>query len=346
MTSVLITGIGGTRSIAVLKALRLSSDDYVITGTDANYFNAGSFKCDKSYIVPLASDPSYLGKLEEIIVKEKIQIIFATVEKEVAYLAAQKQYLKDKHGVAVIVPDSDILSACLDKYRTQSFLQDKGFTHIPTAYAGDRDEMNIFAANQGFPLIRKPVFGYGSKGVSIIKSQDELDALELDATYVLQAYIENADNEQFYNLELNEYTAEVFVNDDGSVAGGIIIKRALRNGETVAGYLIKDPTMLEYLSKVAVATSIHGPVNFQYRVQDGKAYIFEINPLFSGTTAVRATLGFNSVALAVDSFVHDKHQAISQDALRQEYFLRYLEEVFMRPADLQELNDKGFISNV
>jgi carbamoyl-phosphate synthase large subunit len=345
MTSILVTGIGGTRSIAVLKALRMTNNDYKVIGTDANYFNPGSFQCDKSYIVPFASDPGYLPKLEEIIKAEDIKIIFATVEKEVAYLATQKQYLEETHGVQVIVPDSAILDTCFDKYKTQAFLKDQGFTHIPCIYAGDAEEVRVFASEHGLPLIRKPVFGYGSKGLSIIKTQDELDAMELDDTYVLQQYIENSDNESFYNLELNEYTSEIFVAKDGSVAGGIIIKRALRSGETVAGYLVKDEETIAYLSKIALTTGIHGPVNFQYRVHDDKLYIFEINPLFSGTTAVRATLGFNSVELAVASFVRGEQRAISQEDLRQEYFMRYLEEVFIKPEALQTLREKNYIAN-
>jgi len=36
-----------------------------------------------------------------------------------------------------------------------------------------------------------------------------------------------------------------------------------------------------------------GSVNVQCRFVDGKVYVFEINPRFSGTTSLRAMVGYN-----------------------------------------------------
>lgn len=345
MITALVTGIGGTRSIAVMNALRKSGESVRIIGTDANYFNAGSFQCDASYIVPLVSDPAYLPELESIIRDEKIDIIFATVEKEVLCLSKNKQYLEKTYGVAIIVPDEAILEICFDKYKTQEFLLKNGFSAIPCIYGDNRAAIESFVQENGLPIIRKPVFGYGSKGLSVISNADEVSEIELDKDYVLQKFIENSDTETYYNTSLNEYTAEIFINDDYSVAGGIIIKRALRAGETVAGYLVKNQRVIDNLSRVAEELRIKGPCNFQYRVSDGEIYIFEINPLFSGTTLVRANFGFNSVNLALQSFVKKNHTTISQDELKEQYFLRYLSEIYISPEDFRNLNKDGFIKN-
>ncbi len=341
MKSILVTGIGGTRSLAVAKALRQGKNRYRVIGSDANYFNAGAFQCDAAYTVPLATSDEYLPRLEEIIEKEDIGLIFATVEKEVAVLAKLKKHLSDKFGVAAVVPDPAILEVCFDKARTQQFLTEHDFTAIPTIYASEEAEVESFARTHRFPLIRKPVFGYGSRGLSLVNNLAELEGMPLEKEYVLQKYIANDETESFYNLELNEYTAEIFIYETGQVAGGIILKRALRNGETIAGYLVKDEAIRAYLEKVARATGIHGPVNFQFRIHQNEVYIFEINPLYSGTTAVRATLGFNSVELATESLLYQRYPVIKQDDLKEQYFLRQFEEVFINPDALRTLKETG-----
>ena len=344
MITALVTGIGGTRSIAVMNALRKSDPSIRIIGTDANYFNAGSYQCDIAYTVHLASDASYLDELTKIIQTEKVSAVFATVEKEVSFLAKHKEQIERSLNVAVIVPDITVLDVCFDKYKTQEFLQKNGFTYIPCIYANNREEMKAFAREHKLPLIRKPVFGYGSRGLSVVHTEEELLALEPDSSYVLQKYIENDDTESFYNTTLNEYTAEVFVNLDSSIAGGIIIKRALHAGETVAGYLVQDAKVLAYLVEIAKKLDIKGPCNFQYRKSGRDVYIFEINPLFSGTTAIRANLGFNGVGLAVSSFIEKKHVTISPESLKQQYFIRYLQESYIDPKDMETLKNERKIS--
>ena len=340
MTTVLVTGIGGTRSIGIMKSLRDMQEHIRVIGTDANFFNAGAFQCDVAYIVPFASEEGYLARLEEIIIKENVSIVFASVEKEVAFLAQHKAEI-EAMGVVCLVPDQEVLAVCFDKYKTQQFLNDNGFTAIPCIYTDNEAATRQFADEHGFPLIRKPVMGYGSKGLSIICAQEELAEIPKSNEYVLQQYIENEDTETFYNTVLNEYTAEVFINNNGSVAGGIILKRALHAGETVAGYSVDDEKTLRYLSGIAVKLGIKGPCNFQYRKADGKIYIFEINPLFSGTTYVRAQFGFNNVALAVKSFVRGEHETIASSELEDKYFVRYLSETFINPKDIEKFQTTG-----
>jgi carbamoyl-phosphate synthase large subunit len=335
MITALVTGIGGTRSIAVMNALHAGKQPVRVIGTDANYFNAGAFACDTSYLMPFASEPDYLPRLKKIIKDENVSIIFGTVEKEVSALAKFKEEIEKETGARVIVPEHEILDICFDKYKTQQYLEQQGAVHIPTIYSGKRAEIKTFAKKYGLPLVRKPVSGHGSQGLSIIRTAKELATAELDSAYVLQKYIENEDTEKFYNTELNEYTAEVFVNDDFSIAGGIVIKRALHAGETVAGYRVDDDKTLEYLNGIAKALRIKGPCNFQYRKNRKNVYVFEINPLYSGTTFIRANYGFNSVEMAVESFVNKKHPRIETSSLKDEYFIRYLQEAFIEPKDME-----------
>lgn len=341
MITALIAGIGGTNSLAILKSLNLSKVEHRSVGTEIKALNAGSILSDVSYLIPKVSDEAaYKAALIEIIKKENVNIIFATTETEIAYLASVKEELQDEYGLTVMVADTAILEISQDKYKTQEFLKHNQFVYIPTTIAHSLEAINQFVAENGFPVIRKPIYGYGSRGVDIIRNQDELDLFPVDDDYVLQAYIESDETDGF-----DEYTSEVFVNKDGSIAGGIVIQRTLLRGESNNGKVIRDDETLGYLKKVAQTLGVKGPCNFQYRMKDGKPYIFEINARYSGTSAVRAHFGFNNVDLALKSFVNNDHTVIEDNAITEGYFVRYWEEAYITVPKLDQFKKDGFNSH-
>lgn len=341
MITVLIMGIGGTNSIAILKALNQSSLKHRSVGADIKALNAGSLLVDKSYLVPKVSDETeYKKKIKEIIRTESVDIIFATTEAEIAYLGGVKDELEATHEVVVMVPDKRVLDICQDKYKTQEFLKSHSFTYIPTVVTDSLKSINSFVGKQGYPLIRKPIMGYGSRGIDIVSNDEDLERFEVDSDYVLQAYIEGDESDGF-----DEYTAEIFVNSDGSVAGGIIIQRALIRGESNNGRVIHDDQTLEYLKEISKKLGIKGPCNFQYRMKGSKPYIFEINARYSGTSAVRAHFGFNNVDLALRSFVNNEHVKVNSNDISTGYFVRYWEEAYIGETAFKEFQSNRVLRN-
>ncbi len=49
-----------------------------------------------------------------------------------------------------------------------------------------------------------------------------------------------------------------------------------------------------------------GPLNIQLRKLDGKFYIFDFHPRFSGTTPIRADVGFNEVDILLRNHLFDE----------------------------------------
>jgi carbamoyl-phosphate synthase large subunit len=45
--------------------------------------------------------------------------------------------------------------------------------------------------------------------------------------------------------------------------------------------------------EIALALGARGPLNIQCRLVEGRVVVFEINPRFSGTTSLRAMVGYN-----------------------------------------------------
>jgi carbamoyl-phosphate synthase large subunit len=132
-----------------------------------------------------------------------------------------------------------------------------------------------------------------------------------------------------------EYTAGVLYFD-GQEPISVVMRRDLRDGNTYRAYVDSYPELNTFVRRVAVALRPYGPVNFQFRVDDVTPKIFEINGRFSGTTPMRARAGFNEVEMAIRHLVNGA--ALTQPHVEHVTFLRYWDEIMVRPGELPDHN--------
>ena len=75
------------------------------------------------------------------------------------------------------------------------------------------------------------------------------------------------------------------------------------------GDIGRFPEVTEPCKEIAAKLGARGPINIQCRLFRGKVYPFEINPRFSGTTGLRAMVGFNEPQQLIDIHLHG-HQPV------------------------------------
>jgi carbamoyl-phosphate synthase large subunit len=59
------------------------------------------------------------------------------------------------------------------------------------------------------------------------------------------------------------------------------------------------PHVTRACEEIAAALDTRGAINIQCRYWEGEVYVFEINPRFSGTTSLRAMMGYNEPDLLI-----------------------------------------------
>jgi carbamoyl-phosphate synthase large subunit len=302
--TVLVTGVGG-RSVGagVLHALMRTGDAvrerWEIVATDADPFSWGLYVADHNALVPLASAPGYLDRIRELVAVHGVAAVIPGTEPEAAFLAARRSELP----VPVIANDAALMPLMLDKTAARQKLQDLALNFIPD-YSFDQCDQAI--EEFGFPLVVKPTRGTGgSRGVYLVTSRAELAALSpfirVESAAVVQPYLGDADS---------EYTVGVLSDRAGNVIDSVVIRRKLiglslldtrKYDDGVAsistgisqGYVVRDKEIQDYCEDLAHRLGSRGPLNLQLRVHDGEFYVFEIHPRFSGTTPIRASVGFN-----------------------------------------------------
>ncbi len=329
MITVLVTGAGGGVGQGIIKSLKLIDDlDITIVAADMSNLAAGLYAGDTSVIVPSAASPDYLEQLGELFQQENIDYYFAGTDVELLFCAKNKEIIKAKYGVDVVISPLNAIEIADDKYKTSEFLKQNGFYYPKTILAGDVNFGEI-----EFPLIVKPAVGCRSIGVGIVHNKDQLmDRLNNESNLVVQELI---------GTEKDEYTCTIVVID-GQASDVVILKRDLRAGDTFRAKPIKNLVISSYVTEVALALSIHGSCNFQLRLdKEGIPKIFEINCRYSGTTPFCAQLGFNPVEYYLKKTSGlDYNSSLNFDAV----VLRYWSEVVVDKQQMTELMKENRIT--
>jgi carbamoyl-phosphate synthase large subunit len=284
---VLITA--GSRRVPLVqafqRALRAAGRGTVIV-TDVNPLSPTVYVADRSYPVPLTTDPGYLDAISEICRAERVGLVVPTIDDELFVFAEQTARFADA-GVRVVVSPIETIATCNDKLTTCRTLVERGLraaeTHLPAELPAD----------PAFPLFIKPRVGRGGVGAFPVRSRRELDFfLEYVPDAVVQRYLNGP-----------EFTIDMLCDFSGEPLSIVPRERVVvRAGVVDRARTVRDPQLIELGRACARALSFVGAVNIQCRVVDGHPVVFEINPRFSGgiplTIAAGADFPRMLVALA------------------------------------------------
>lgn len=307
--TVLVTGVGG-RSVGggILHALLRTSPEvaerYRVLAVDCDPFSWGLYKAQNGFVVPRADSEEYISRIADIVQNNNVDAIIPGTEIEIAPLLQHSDHFAPAE---VIANRFDLLPLMYDKLKCAEKLEQLGIAVVPTLSASSWHEA---AEKFGFPLIVKPAMGSGgSRGVSIACNENQMEqrlSNRSDADRDLlcvQPYIGD---------EEGEFTVGVLSDRSGKLIDSVALRRnlvglSLMSSSTFQnkklkvssgysqGYIVRDKKIQDFCEEVAVALNSCGPLNLQLRVdpKTGDPLIFEVHPRFSGTTPIRADVGFN-----------------------------------------------------
>lgn len=311
---VLVTAIGGGgHGDQILKALRLADPGrYRLFGADANADCTQRGLVEQFATLPSASHPGYLDALLTLCHRWRIRALFHGCEPELNVFAANRAAI-EAAGIFLPINRVDLIQVCMDKAATNQRLAELGFPSPRFARVADVEGL---AAIDWFPVVVKPsVGGGGSANVFIAQDPRELRALAdylglgtVASHFMVQEYVGTPDD---------EFTVGVLHSLDGEYINSIAVRRHLKGGLNVRA-VVPNRTGLAHLGprlvissgvshgdvgrfqdvtsqcrEIATKLGSRGPLNIQCRFVDGAVRVFEINPRFSGTTSIRAMVGFN-----------------------------------------------------
>ena len=344
---VMVTGVGGGgNGEQLVKALKMSDKNYYLIGADITPISKGLFLVDKKRILPPASDPDYIETLLQVCKEEGVQALFTGSEPELKKISAVQDDVRAA-GIFLPMNTKEVIDTCMDKSKTMAWLDAHGFAHPASVTIRETAD---FEKITKFPVVLKPSIGGGGSANAYIAQDAE--ELELFGTWMLHIYSEFIVQEYVGNADC-EYTVGVLNDMEGNLINSIAVKKnimtALSNrlkirsrytGEMLVisngisqGQIGRFPEVTSQCEEIALKLGARSAINIQLRFVEGKCYVFEINPRYSGTSSFRAMVGYNEPDIMIRRYLLGE-SVEPHFAYKEGYIMRGLDETFMANEEL------------
>lgn len=333
--NILVTGAGALLGQGILRLLQISDFSKKIYTADPDPRSTGHWLGDYAITIPKASEDNYINKIKEIIVEYKIDAILVGTDVELPIFSKFKEEFLKTYNCKVIVSSEEVIKIANDKFLTANFLKQNNFPYPFSVMANDKSKLLEIEAKLGYPLFAKPFDGARSLGIKKIKNHQELmEVYEPNSNLVVQQYLTESEG---------EYTSGCTVIN-GKCKAIITMKRDLRDGNTYRAYIDKETAQYDkFIIPIAEKLNPDGPINFQFRIFNGKPVVFEINGRFSGTTPLRHFFGYNEVEALLKYYLFEEE--IENPVLKAGIVLRAWSDVFIENEEILELKNKGVLKN-
>jgi len=279
--NVLITSVGTTTSIGVIKALRMQSQlDVVLFGIDTNpeELCAGASLVDCYSKFPTSLEkPGYEDRLLNFVLEHNIDCVIPIHDRELEVVSELSKSVS--HPCFWAVNSPEVIRQCNNKVSASKIAESIGIK-VPKIFFS-LDEVDTY------PIIAKPLFGVGSNGQYLIENIDDLISFSKKVqlgSYILQEYILG---EEFTVDCYSGYYSEFF-----SCLPRLRIQ--VKSGIVTKSRTCKNEQLYEYCHKLNAVMGLRGATNIQFIYSNHCYYFLEINPRFSGGGILSYTAGFHS----------------------------------------------------
>lgn len=192
-------------------------------------------------------------------------------------------------GAPIIGTTPDSIDLAEDRERFQQMIEENNLLQPPNRTASDADTAATLAEEIGYPLVVRPSYVLGGRGMEIVYNEKELrrymgEAVDVsnDAPVLLDRFLNDA----------VEVDVDAVCDGDDVLIGGImqhIEQAGIHSGDSACSlppYDLSDKVlneMRDQIRKMAKALNVVGLMNTQFAIQGEKVYVLEVNPRASRT---------------------------------------------------------------
>jgi carbamoyl-phosphate synthase large subunit len=193
-------------------------------------------------------------------------------------------------GVDILGTSPDSIDLAEDRQRFSQLLWDLGVPQPASGTAISRQDAREAAERIGYPVVVRPSYVLGGRGMAIVFDSGALDrymtsAVDVshDRPVLIDRFLEDA----------FEFDVDAVADASGAVViGGImehIEEAGIHSGDSscvVPPFMVAERhlgTIREYTRRIARALKVVGLMNVQFAIKDDTVYVLEVNPRSSRT---------------------------------------------------------------
>jgi carbamoyl-phosphate synthase large subunit len=193
-------------------------------------------------------------------------------------------------GVRILGTSPDSIDLAEDRQRFAALLSELDITQPASGTATSREEARAVAEKIGFPVVVRPSYVLGGRGMAIVYDMATLDRYmtgAVDASPEHPVLIDKFLEDAF------EFDVDAVADSTGAVViGGImehIEEAGIHSGDSscvVPPFICPErhlATIRDYTRRIARALNVVGLMNVQYATKDDVVYVLEVNPRASRT---------------------------------------------------------------
>jgi len=264
---VLVTGIGGPAGRSALAFFRDRGCEVV--GTDVREVEETPHRF---HTLPLVSDPVFTDELMALVERERPDLFVPTVTEELCLVAELAPEIRDL-GVELFISGARAADVANDKLRTVRFFEGTTVA-VPRTFTPSDPRAGVVEA-LGLPLLAKPVFTRGGRGVMVHSTAEEAEADSRDGI-IFQEFVPGA-----------EFDGNLFVEDDGEITATVVLEKTeLKDGLTGNAASVdraERPDIEQFCARVVRELGLTGPLDIDVRLrEDGTPVLLEINARLGG----------------------------------------------------------------
>src|SRR5712691_4070714 len=193
-------------------------------------------------------------------------------------------------GVRILGTSPDSIDLAEDRKRFAALLSSMEITQPASGTATSRQGARDVAASIGFPVVVRPSYVLGGRGMAIV-----YDVVTLDRymTHAVDASPEHPVLVDKFLEDAFEFDVDAVADATGAVViGGImehIEEAGIHSGDSscvVPPFICPErhlATIRDYMRRIARALKVVGLMNVQYATKDDVVYVLEVNPRASRT---------------------------------------------------------------
>jgi carbamoyl-phosphate synthase large subunit len=193
-------------------------------------------------------------------------------------------------GVEILGTSPDSIDLAEDRERFSQLLWDLGVPQPESGTAVSREQAREVAERIGYPVVVRPSYVLGGRGMAIVFDSGALDrymtgAVDVshDRPVLIDRFLEDA----------FEFDVDAVADAEGAVViGGImehIEQAGIHSGDSscvVPAFMVAERhlgTIRDYTRRIARELKVVGLMNVQYAIKDDTVYVLEVNPRSSRT---------------------------------------------------------------
>ena len=192
-------------------------------------------------------------------------------------------------GVPILGTPSDAIDRAEDRKRFAALLEKVGLAQAPGATARSFDEAATIAANVGYPVLVRPSYVLGGRGMQIVYDADDLHTYMTEAVRVSPEHPILVDKFLEDALEID---VDAISDGERVIVGGVmehVEKAGVHSGDSACAlppYSLGDDqvaTIKRQTRALALELGVIGLLNIQFAIKNETVFVLEVNPRASRT---------------------------------------------------------------